>query len=275
MVVYAEYLFLENFITGVLILYFTAQLAGNCHPAKSTVWRLAAGGALCGVSGFMLFLPLNVTLGLLLRCAAAFAITAAALGKRDLLKKTEIFLIISFLSSGIAMALFLWMQIPAMSGNGIMYVEAVTFLQLICCGIPAMALCSWFIKLVRRHSREKITCGEVELEVGGRSCRMKAYVDTGNCLREPVTGKPVILVDQKGSGRLGFCREEFRERYTVIPYKAVGVSGGLLEGIRLDRVRFGNKTITGVVLAYYSGSFQGFDVLLNRELLEGGLLEHA
>ena len=51
MVVYAEYLFLENFITGLIILYFSGRICGR----KTKKIRLCAGGALCGLFSFTLF----------------------------------------------------------------------------------------------------------------------------------------------------------------------------------------------------------------------------
>lgn len=337
MVVYGEYLFLENFITGLLLLYLTARLVtpgqawrmrvpGHllgwawsmrksadrqtaCNPAdrqkhresgedepgqvgmrridhaphqtsgphlaagQVRLWRLLAGAVACGGCGFLIFLPLHPAVGILVRVLLSAAVTAAALGRHQLVRKTAVFLVLTFLTGGTAMAVLLWMQEPAISGNGAMYVGAGTYGRLLAAGVPAAALGLWLVKLVKTQRMHERTTGTVELKIEGRIYRLQAMVDSGNCLREPITGRPVILIDEKGRRDCGFCAEKEPRRLTLIPYEAVGVKKGLLQGVRLDGVRFGGREIGSVVLAAYEGNFPGFEVLLHQDILEEGLLE--
>ena len=55
MVIYGEYLFIENFIAGLLLIFLTGKLTGRM-PAKI---RILLAAVLCGLSGFIIFLPLN------------------------------------------------------------------------------------------------------------------------------------------------------------------------------------------------------------------------
>jgi len=272
MVIYGEYLFLENFITGFLLLLLTAHVTGGAGKTGS-ILRLAAAAFLCGAAGFTIFLPVPAAGGLLLRSCMSLLVTAAAFGREQILKKTAIFLIFSFLSGGTAMALFLWMQVPALSGNGVLYVDGMTYVRLICCGMPAMGFSWWFGKLILSQVRGGNLKGMAVLEIKGKSWKLPAVIDTGNSLREPVTGNPVILTDRKGKKKLGFSEETWPERFVLIPYHAVGTEHGWLPGVRLDKVCFAGKEERGAVLAFYKGTFRGFDILLNRELSEGGLLD--
>ena len=170
------------------------------------------------------------------------------------------------------MAVFFWMEIPALSGNGVFYLESMTWIRLFLCGTPAMVLTAWFIKVIRRKRRMEFAVGMVELELEDYRCSMKACVDTGNCLREPVSRRPVILIDEKGAARLPFRKEDYPERFAVIPFRAVGVKQGVLDGIRLDRVRFENRVLHQVILAWYGGCFPEFEILLHRDIIEGGML---
>ncbi len=278
MVVYGEYLFLENFITGLLLLYFTWKLTegpGDSPPASG---RLAAGAVLCGGSGFLLFLNSGSAYGMIgiqvLRAMTAFLICAVVFGQQNLLKNTFLFLIISFLSGGIAMAVFFWMEIPALAGNGVLYLESMTWIKLFLCGTPAMAFAAWFIKIIRRKRSVEFAMGMAELELGPYRCSFRSCVDSGNGLREPCSRSAVILIDKKGASQLPFRKEDYPQRFAVIPYQAVGVEQGVLEGIRLDRVRFESRTLDHVILAYYEGHFKGFEVLLHRDIIEGGLLDY-
>ena len=295
MVVYGEYLFLENFITGLLLLYLTArlvmpgrgpvqimqhqsprqhsdrQIAAIAHEVR--LWRLLAGAAVCGGCGFLIFLPVQPAVGILVRGLLSAAVTAAALGRHQLVRKTAVFLLLTFLTGGTAMAVLLWMQEPAIAGNGAMYVGAGTYGRLLAAGVPAAALGLWLVKLVKTQRMRVRTTGTVEIEIEGRICRLQAMVDSGNCLREPITGRPVILIDEKGRRDCGFCAEIEPRRLTLIPYEAVGVKKGLLQGVRLDEMRFGGRELGSVVLAAYEGNFPGFEVLLHQDILEEGLFE--
>lgn len=95
------------------------------------------------------------------------------------------------------------------------------------------------------------------LSRGGRSVTLVALRDTGNTLRDPLTGRPVVVVEGKKIlpllpelsqldervlsdpvallGRLGDRKEH---RFQLLPYRAVGVDCGLLLALRLERAEY-------------------------------------
>ena len=241
MVIYGEYLFIENFIAGLLLILLTGKLTGRM-PAKM---RILLAAVLCGLSGFIIFLPLNGGWSAVLRLLAGTLCAAAAFGLREIVKTTGLFLALTFLSGGAVMALLLWRQQPAVSHQGIIYMDAVTYFRLLCFGILAF----------------------------GKSYFFEAFVDSGNCLREPVTGKPVVLLDNRGASRLPFGAKDMPSRYRIIPYHGVGVEAGSLEALRTDEIIFEDHKTEGAYIAFYKGRFEGFEVLMNRDFLEGGLLK--
>jgi len=120
----------------------------------------------------------------------------------------------------------------------------------------------------------------VELRFGDTRVKLTALVDTGNTLRDPVTGLPVLVLDGKTSCSLtGLSDRQLRSPLEVmrqppipglrlIPYRAVGVAGGLLLGLRLQTVRIGGRRCSLMVafapeLFCESGEFQA---------LAGGIL---
>lgn len=271
MVIYGEYLFLENFIVGMLLIILTGKLTGYMPRA----FRMAIGAAICGISGFIIFLPLSGALSAAGRILTGFACVAAAFGFKDIIKTTGIFLILTFMSGGMVIALLLWQQEPVVSHQGIIYMDAVTYFKLLCMGILAFGFTYWFVKLIRRRNMDAKMKGKVCLTIEGKNYYFKAFVDSGNCLREPLTGKPVILIDKTGAAKFPFAASEMPMRYRVIPYKAVGVERGSLDSIRADRIVFENHRIEDVYVAFYQGTFGDFEVLMNREFLEGGLLQNV
>lgn len=280
MVIYLEYLFLENFLTGGLLLLLTSKLAGH-SPSRI---RLILGSVISGIGGFTIFIPAAGFGGAVIRLAAAVLIctvvfagggSGSGVKPAKIVKLTLIFLALTFLSGGAAMAFTLWRQIPAVSGNGALYLEPLTYGTLICLAVPAFGLTYIFVKLVRKRQMETITRGKVCLTIKGMVYSFEALADSGNSLREPLTGRPAALIDRKGAAKLAFRPEDaetgrdetMADRLVIIPYKAVGTEKGILKGIRTDSITFREKEMKGAVLAFYDGDFGDFEVLLSREVL--------
>ena len=306
MVIYGEYLFLENLISGVLLLLLTGKLLGE----RIRKGRLLCAALLCGVSGFLLLVPpigaaapglqaaagdtggmapwlpvLHAIGGFAVRILAALLIPYLAFGANSLLlflKKGVVFLGLTLLSGGAAMAFLLWRQIPAVSGNGSIYIEAVTYLQLLCWVMLAFGLAWWFVRLIRLLRLSQWTEGElqVQMQEGGRTYSLHAAIDTANCLREPLSGSPVILLDRKAKEKLGIAgsvaASQYANRFAAVPYRAVGTTTGVLEGLRADEIMFQNRNLQASVLAFYDGDFGDVEALVNREVIHDEILQtHA
>ncbi len=269
MVIYGEYLFAENFIAGLLLILLTGKVTGYIPSAARTL--MAA--VLCGLSGFMIFIPLGGLLSAAVRIGTGMACAAAAFGLRNILKTSAVLLVLTFLSGGAAMAILLWRQEPVITHQGIIYMDAVTYLWLLFSGILAFGITYWFVKLIRTRTCDIAARGKVCLVIDGKTYYFKAFADSGNHLREPMTGKPVVLIDEKGAQKLPFKVWDLPQRYRVIPYKTVGVDKGSLDGLRTDMIMFRHHRIEEAYVAFYQGTFGDFEVLLNRDFLEGGLLQ--
>ena len=272
MVIYLEYLFLENFLTGGLLLLLTSKLAGH-SPSRI---RLILGSVISGIGGFTIFIPAAGFGGAAIRLAAAVLIctvvfagggSESGIKPAKIVKLTMIFLALTFLSGGAAMAFTLWRQIPAVSGNGALYLEPLTYGTLIWLAVPAFGMTYIFVKLVRKRQMESITKGKVCLTIKGKVYSFEALADSGSSLREPFTGRPAALIDRGGAAKLSL-RPEDADRLVLIPYRAVGTEKGLLKGIRTDSITFREKEMKGAVLAFYDGDFGDFEVLLSREVLD-------
>ena len=79
--------------------------------------------------------------------------------------------------------------------------------------------------------------------------RLTALQDTGNTLRDPITGKNVLVVGADVAGELmGLTREQLCSPVEsmgalpgllLIPYSSVGSSSGFMLAIRLQNVKIG------------------------------------
>lgn len=226
MKMYVDIVMVLNFLIDLFLL-----LAANRLSGFRNVWkRLLAGAALGGIYGGCCLLPGFGFLGsgiwrlvfLTLMGIVAFGWSKCAL------RRTGLFLLLSMALEGVV----------ASFGRGdIRGVLLATGLIWLLCGIvPGGG--SWGKKLV-----------PLEITRGERTVRLLALVDTGNCLRDPITGESVVIIDSQAAQELTGLPLAALENPTeslamirgarLIPYRSVGHSGFLLA------MRFQNVTLEG------------------------------
>ena len=110
------------------------------------------------------------------------------------------------------------------------------------------------------------------------------FLDTGNTLHDPLTGKPVLLAerslflseteDYEKETEDYFAKliQNMPQRYCLIPYVSVG-GGGLLEGIRVEEVELLKKEVRQcyqeVIIAVSDRKLSAsneYQIILHREL---------
>ncbi len=91
----------------------------------------------------------------------------------------------------------------------------------------------------------------VQLSYGGKQVKLCALLDSGHDLRDPVTGKPVLIVGADVADRLtGLTAQQLRRPVEtmgaipglrLIPYQTVDSSGNMLLAMQLPEARIGRK----------------------------------
>ena len=274
MTVYGEVLFLENFITGWIILKLTCKLCG-CSPKRR---RIAAGSLMCGLYAFILFVPLHWLTALTSKLLFSAAVVLAVFGSgtwRGILKTTGVFYIVSFLMGGVTIALMYLLHIPGMTGNGSFVFKGATFMQ-IAAGVAATwYLGNWLAGLLREKNLRKNIMQQVTVKVAGNEWRFSALIDTGNSLNDPVTGWPVAVLSKDASEKIKRqCDSEQFTKFSVIPYRTAG-RAGVMFGLRPDFITVNGRHVTEIVLGFSEKNFapwrgiEKYDLLLHQQFLEG------
>ena len=250
MEVYADILFLVNFIMNFILLNITAEImSARLKPVRSAV--SAAVGAVLGV---LCFVPdFKSGEAALLSFGIAFFMTLAAFypcRTPELLKRT----LALYLSSAVACgAMYADMRLfgGGVIKNGVFYVNSPR--------ITAVAAGVWIgarllsAKLKNRASQK---FSSIILEYKGKKVHTEAFSDTGNGLFDPISKKPVMLVEQTILRELvgEECTAENiyewveSERIRVIPYRNVDTEG-YFTGLILDRVYIDGRCVERAIAA--------------------------
>ncbi len=279
MAVYGEYLFLENFAAGIMILFFTGKILG-LRPGP---WRYLICGCCCGAYAFVLFLPLRGLLSWICKAAFSLLMVRMAFGpdnRKKLLHGAAVLLGVTIFYGGIAIAFLTSFSRTGVTAAAGFYLPPLTYVSVMAAATGA-ALFLWFLlsilKVRRMEARRTI---ETELILGDDRWKLQGFIDTGNELTDPLTGRPVCVVDQMlGQRILGKAGNDALNgtRYRVIPYRAVGTSNGILEGFRMDAISFPdgyvvkNPVIAFCEEGHFAGKEGESEILLPASLLERGI----
>ena len=228
----------------LLLLVGTNRLAGHPTQPKRVLPAAALGGiygGMCIVPGFRFlgsYIWRLVSLGLM--GAVAFGI------HRGVVRRVVLFVLLSMALGGIAMGM----------GSG-------GFLTLLPAGLGLSLLCA-----LGFQGKLGMVCVPLELCHRGKRIRLTALRDTGNTLRDPVTGEAVLIVGAEIACQLlGMTKQEVASpvetvasgRYgglRLIPYRAVGQSCGMLIAVRLDEVKLGGVR-TNTMVAFTAEGLSG------------------
>lgn len=267
-VVYLDRVFLLNLLVDHLLLTATARLAGR-PLCRGRLLLCAAGGGLYAAA---VFLP---GLGFLARPLCRLA-AGAAMGllawrrERRPWRMTALFFLLSAGLAGLLLALGLAAGSPTALLNRVYYADVSWPLLL-----GATAAFSLLLHLVFRQGarHEGGEWMDVTISLGGRRQRLRALHDTGNTLRDPASGQPVLVLEQEALEALWtqeaaellrqslppeeklarLYRLEGSCRFSLLPYCSVGTPSGLLLAVRSDYVKIGRITYPRILLALSPG----------------------
>lgn len=217
---YIDVFFLENFIMDSLLLYLINRIL-KCGRSAG---RLTGGAALGSLlTCLILILPLpGIVRILLYHMAAGPAMVAAGLGIKavpQFVRAYALLYICSVFLGGI-MEIFR----PYMRAAGVFYGAAVLayfiFLKL------------WKLFAYLHGNSEKMFLVTLYTEQG--QIEFRALLDTGNMLRDFVTGDPVSVVGPGALRRIPGI-EAAQENFRLIPYQCIG-GGSLMRVFRIRRM---------------------------------------
>ncbi|WP_027400096.1 sigma-E processing peptidase SpoIIGA [Anaerovorax odorimutans] len=301
MVIYAEYLFLENFIIGMIILILTSKICG-IKPKKVF---LVLGGVLCGIYSFTIFFEdMSNFLAVVSKLAFSGLVVVLVFwpGRVKLFGKIIlIFYIVSFAMGGITIGAMYFFGAEGVTNNSSTYISGPTYINVAFgCFLTYLAMSGLASFLKGRLLNDK-TIRQVEIFLNEKVIVVNGLVDTGNFLRDPISGKPVSIISKRIAVKIlpedivdlitkdimwdmvykKIMETEFCGRLKLIPFHSVGKNEGMLIGFRSDSMiikdKQGERKMDGAILAISQEHFARgskefeYDLLLNREVLEGGI----
>ncbi len=241
---YIDEFFVVNLLVDLLLLVLTSQILGE--TASPLRMLLAAGTGAAGACALVLLGTEKFAVGeTVLHLALAVFMVKIGCGIKafgKLMRGVCAFYGASFLLGGILSA------IPMGTKKGILTFFAITFTAYWAIHI-GIRLCKYL------KGKDEAFC-EAVIRLNGKSLKVKGLYDTGNRLRDPLTGKPVCVMELAVFGHLlegkerkaleQFCDQTGEQegetwqrlaktlKPRLLPYSSVGCEKGLLLTVTAD-----------------------------------------
>ena len=296
MTIYLDVVIIENLIMNSIIIYATA-IVTKAKIEHLRIFLASLIGAIYSVLSYVSKLAIfsNLFIKILLSIVMVYIAfnppKIKTLGKQLLL-----FYLTSFLFGGVAFSLiYIIKPQEILMKDGLFlgtYPLKTVFLGAI---IASIILITAFKVIKNKITAKDIYCN-IEIYLEQKNIEIKAMLDTGNLLKEPISGMPVIVVehtklydiipkeilnnlDKILGGDLESIPEEIKEKYLtklkVIPYSSLGKQNGMILGIKADKIKIikedENIIKNNVIIGIYNKSLTKrgeYNGLVGIELLQ-------
>lgn len=193
MVVYIDIFILENFIVNLFLLLFTFKVL-RVEYKKYVIYLSAIIGSLYSVVLFfdkltiMTSLPFKIFVALIM-----VAITMKKLNFKLMIKLTSCFFVGTFTLAGICFGTSLITNSYSIYEN--FTISNGSIKTIILTVLVLYIVLTRIAEYVRERNTVSNFLYDIEIPLDASKLTVKAFLDTGNCLREPVTNLPCIILE--------------------------------------------------------------------------------
>jgi len=294
MTIYLDIVILENICMNFIILFAT----GIINKIKISYIRIFLASFIGGIYAVIAYMNIleiysNILVKILLSiCMVYIAFKSEKI--KILLKQLLIFYLTSFTFGGVSFSLLYFIRPQdILMKNGI-YIGTYPIKVAIIGGIIGFAILIIAFKVIKGKINKNNMFCEIKINLFKNSKKIKAVIDTGNFLKDPITGAPVVVIEKEILR--GFIRDEIIDnvdkiisgqinkeidmddyvpRVRLIPFSSLGRKNGLLLGITVDSIEIEfedvSRRIENAIIGIYNdtlSSTKKYNALVGLELIE-------
>lgn len=296
MTIYIDVVILENLVMNYIIIYATTIIL-KVKIRWISILISSFIGAIYAVISYIYDFAIYSSLGLKIILSIIMVYIAfRPQNVKQMWKHIIIFYLTSFVFGGVAFALiYVVKPQEILMKNGIFlgtYPLKTVFLG----GIVGLVIIVISFQMVKNKISKKDMYCQIKIYLYGKEITLKSMIDTGNLIKEPITGMPVIVVEHTAlyetipkeilnnlenilGGDFKKIPEEIQKEYMaklkVIPFSSLGKQNGMLLGIKAEKVEIEKEEQilikTDVIIGIYNKSLTKrgeYRALIGIELFE-------
>ena len=257
MTIYIDVIIVENLIMNYIILYAT----GTISKVKISYLRIFCSsliGAIYAITEYTF--KLNIYSNIIIKTILSVIIIYVAFNPQNIKKMCKqliIFYVTTFTFGGIATYLIYVLKPQNIIIKNGMYVGTYVLKVIFIGAIIGTIILFIAFKQVKSKITKKDMICKIKIKINGKEKTLDAMVDTGNMLKEPISGIPVIVVEHTKlynvipkeilnniEAILGGdfnkipenIKKEYMSKLKLIPFASLGKQNGMLLGIKAEKI---------------------------------------
>ena len=264
MTIYLDIILCENLLMNYIILFATYVIIKP--KTKHPQIRMILSSLLGSIYAIIVYLNiLSIYTNLLAKITLSVVMVYIAFAPpnvKQLLKQILIFYLVSFIFGGCTFALIYFLKPENVEMKNGVFVGMYPIRVGLIAGVIAFIITQIAFKINKSKLNNKNTFIEIELYNKNKMTKARALLDSGNMLKEPISQKPVIVVEKTTLSKIipeevldyiekivgGDDQEknemqEYLSKIRMVPFMSLGKENGMLIGIRLDKIKINTEDI--------------------------------
>lgn len=255
MTIYLDIVFIENILMNYIILMTTGIICKK-KIKKTRLIISSIIGSLYSVAYYITqfeiyrAIVVKVTLSIIM-----IYIAFSSKNLKKIFKEIMLFYLTSFVFGGCAFSILYYIKpenILYKQGNLIgTYPIKIAILG----GIIGFFIINMAFKLVKNKINIEDMYCDIKISNNGKKEKIRAMIDTGNLLKDPITNSPVVIIEKNSlsnllpknilestkqimNGKYEFEEDELEyiSKFRVLPFSSLGKQNGMLLGFKVDKI---------------------------------------
>lgn len=258
MTIYLDVIIVENLIMNYIILYAT----GLISKIKIKHLRLFLASLIGAIYSVIEYISkINIYSNIITKIILSILIVYIAYNPQDVKKMCKellLFYLTTFTFGGVATYLIYVIKPQEIIIKNGMYTGTYILKTVFLGAIIGSIIIIIGFKLAKNKITKKDMFCITKIKINGKEIELKTMMDTGNMLKEPISGNPVMVVEKNSlyniipkeilnniENILGGdfekipqeLKEEYIPRLKIIPFSSLGKQNGMLLGIKAEKFK--------------------------------------
>ena len=197
MTIYIDIIFLENIIMNFIILLST----GLVLREKISYIKIFIASTLGSIYVVVTYITnMKLLLGIFMKILLSIAMTYIAFNSKKVkrhIKEILTFYLVSFVFGGAAIATIYFIKPQNILIKNGVYIGRYSTITILIGAILGFILVNIVFKIIKKKiTKSELNC-TMKIKFEGKEQIIKAMLDTGNMLKDPITRKPVAIIDSE------------------------------------------------------------------------------
>lgn len=262
MTIYVDIIIVENLIMNLIILYAT----GLILKIKVSFFRLLLASLIGAIYAALQYISnIKILSNITIKTFLSIIIIWVAFHPQNMKKMCKqllLFYLTTFTFGGVATYLIYVLKPQNIIMKNGMYVGTYVLKVIFIGAILGTGILLVSFKISKNKISKKDMICKILIKLNGKEITLNTIVDTGNMLKEPITGNPVAVVEKNSlydvlpkeilnntesilGGDFGKIPEDIKQEYIpklkFIPFSSLGKQNGMLIGIKPEKLKVINE----------------------------------